>query len=112
LHIRQVGAHIQRKIGPCLDLDDVRQRNGNLEVATFTRGLAALAVQVLTGFDVEKAATCVIDGFQDNGIDAIAVDDTQSRIIIVQSKWHAEGRKSMDQGEALKLVSGAKDLFS
>ncbi|MYR91278.1 hypothetical protein GTY41_41810 [Streptomyces sp. SID685] len=112
LHIRQVGAHIQRKVGPHLELDDVRKRNGNVETATLTRGLAALAVQVLTGFDVEKATSCVIDGFQDNGIDAIAVDETQSRIIIVQSKWHAEGRKSMDQSEALKLVNGAKDLFS
>lgn len=112
LHIRQVGAHIQRKIGPHLDLDDVKKRNGDLEAAVLARGLAALAVQALTGFDAEKAATCVIDGFQDNGIDAIAVDEAQSRIIIVQSKWHAEGRKSMDQGEALKLVNGAKDLFS
>lgn len=112
LHIRQVGAYIQRKIGPHLDLDDVKKRNGDLQTATFTRGIAALAVQVLTGFSVENAAACVIDGFQDNGIDAIAVDEPQSRIIIVQSKWHAEGRKSMDQGEALKLVNGAKDLFS
>lgn len=112
LHIHQVGAYIQRKIGPNLDLDDVKKRNGNLQTATLTRGLAALAIQVLTGFDVETAATCVIDGFQDNGIDAIAVDELQSRIVIVQSKWHAEGRKSMDQSEALKLVNGAKDLFS
>ncbi|MFH9401561.1 AIPR family protein [Streptomyces sp. NPDC017638] len=105
-------AHIQRKIGPHLDLDDVRKRKGDVHMATLTRGLAALAVQVLTGFDVEQATACVIDGFQDNGIDAIAVDETQSRIIIVQSKWHAEGRKTMDQSEALKLVHGAKDLFS
>lgn len=112
LHIRQVSAYVQRKVGPHLELDDIRKRNGNVDMATLTRGLAALAVQVLTGFDVEKAASCVIDGFQDNGIDAIAVDETQSRIIIVQSKWHAEGRKSMDQSEALKLVNGAKDLFS
>ncbi|MFD7700334.1 AIPR family protein [Streptomyces caelestis] len=112
LHISQVGAHIQRKIGPHLDLEDVKKRNGDLQAVTLTRGLAALAVQVLTGFEADDAAACVIDGFQDNGVDAIAVDETQSRIIIVQSKWHAEGRKTMDQSEALKLVNGAKDLFS
>ncbi|MFF4339591.1 AIPR family protein [Kitasatospora sp. NPDC001540] len=112
LHIQQVGAHIQRNIGPYLDLSDVRARNGDMQTSTLTRGLAALAVQVLTGFDAESAAACVIDGFQDNGIDAIAVDENQGKIVIVQSKWHAEGRKTMDQGEALKLVNGAKDLFS
>ncbi|WP_051163471.1 AIPR family protein [Nocardia brevicatena] len=112
LHISQVAAHIQRHIGPHLDVDDVKQIKGNVGTATLTRGLAALAIQMLTDFRPEQAAACVIDGFQDNGIDAIAVDNDQNRIVIVQSKWHAEGRRSINQGESLKLVNGARDLFS
>ncbi|GAA3509184.1 hypothetical protein FHR32_006626 [Streptosporangium album] len=111
LHINQLAAHIRRTLIPHLDLSDLRVPvDGN--PASLSRGLAALGVQALTGFDAATAAACVIDGFDDNGIDAVAIDDNHDRIFLVQAKWHAEGRKNVDQAEALKLTSGARDLFA
>ncbi|WP_371482701.1 AIPR family protein [Kitasatospora sp. NBC_00315] len=110
LHIRQIAASIQRTIGPHLDLSDLAGR-GDTDSAVLTRGLSALAVQMLTGFSPADAAACVVDGFNDNGIDAVAVDADHHRIILVQSKWHADGRKTLNAGEALKLVQGTRDLF-
>jgi len=111
LHINQLAAYVQRELVPHLDVSDLRPpTDGN--PAVLSRALAAVAVQALTSCDEAAAAACVIDGFGDNGIDAVAVDDAHERLIVVQAKWHAEGRKSIDQAEALKLANGIRALVA
>jgi len=109
LHVRQVAAAIERDLAGELDLSDVRsqdQRN-----ALLSRGLAALAVRMLTGRDPAAAAVTVVDGFGDRGIDAICVEESPQRIILVQSKWHHHGgQASIALGDAHKFIEGLKAL--
>ncbi|WP_106399959.1 AIPR family protein [Actinocorallia populi] len=111
LHINQIAAHLKREFLPHLDLSDLQDRSES-NPAVLSRALTALGIQALTGFTPQAAAACVIDGFSDNGIDGVAVDDAHERIVLVQTKWHHNGRKNLNQAEALKLRNGAEDLFA
>ncbi len=108
LHLRQVAAAIEREFGSCIDLADVPQnsRSGSL----LARGLAGLAVQMLTGRDAPAAAATIVDRYGDNGIDALCVEESQPRIIMVQSKWRHDGRSTIGLGEARNFIAGLRAL--
>lgn len=108
LHVRQVAAAIERDYAAHVDLSDVGE--ANRANGLLTRGLAALAVQMLTGRDPASAATTIVDGWEDNGIDAICVEELEPRIILVQSKWRHNGKGGIDLGDTLKFVEGLKAL--
>ncbi len=111
LHIKQIATVIQRDYGPQLNLDDTAERPATeRNAAMLSRGLAAMAVRYVTGCDIAEAASSVIDGFGDNGIDAVAVDETGLQVVVVQAKWHDRGNKNIDLGEAHKFLAGLKAL--
>jgi hypothetical protein len=111
LHINQLSAFLQREVVPHLDLSRVRDHSEE-STAALSQALATLGVQALTGFDVVAAAKSLIDDFDDNGIDAVAVDDDHERIVLVLAKWRRDGRRNIDQGESLKFANGARDLLA
>jgi len=108
LHVRQVAAAIERDLANHLDLSDVKPQDQ--QNCLLSRGLAALAIQMLTGRESADAGVTVVDGFGDKGIDAICVEETQPRIILVQSKWHHAGKATIGLGDAHKFIEGLKNL--
>jgi hypothetical protein len=108
LHVKQVAAAIERRFRDLIDVSDVGEstRAGTL----LTRGLAALAVQMVTGRDPAAAAATIVDGGEDGGIDAIWVEETAPRIVLVQSKWRQNGKGGIDLGEMHKFIDGLKML--
>lgn len=48
-----------------------------------TRAQAAYALMMLAGLDPDAAARCVVDGFMDNGIDAICHDADSATLYLV-----------------------------
>jgi len=76
-----------------------------------TRGLAALAVISKTGCSFPDAANSIVDGGQDNGIDAIYFDTYTNAVYFVQSKWSDAGNKTIDEAAALKLTRGVQKLL-
>lgn len=77
-----------------------------------TRALAALAVRELAGWETPEAAATVIDGWDDNGIDAVAVDQEVPHVWLVQAKWSDNGNASFSQNAALKLRDGLNLLLN
>lgn len=75
-----------------------------------SRSLAAFAAQHLTAFSEADAAATVIDGFGDNGIDAICFDRITNQLILVQAKF-SRGR-TPDLAETLKFIDGVRDLLN
>jgi len=75
-----------------------------------SRGLAALAVQVVTGDEPQACAEAVTDGFDDNGIDAIYIDEVEPRLVLVQAKFHEAGRKTITLGEVRNVLAGMRYL--
>ena len=82
------------------------------ESAFLTRSLSAFALAQLAGINDSLAAACVIDGYDDNGIDAIYYDTTDNKVYIVQSKWMESGKDSPKQGDIQKFLKGFKDFLN
>nr|BDD44661.1 putative abortive infection phage resistance protein [bacterium] len=77
-----------------------------------TRCLAAYAVYYMTECPEQDAASAVVDGSDDNGIDAVYYSPTQKQLIIVQSKWIQKGTGEPDSSEIGKFCQGIRDLFN
>ncbi len=75
-----------------------------------TRSLAAFVIHELTEIGEANAAASIIDGHDDNGIDAFYFDTVQKQLILVQSKFSRGS--SPDLSETLKFTKGVKDLHS
>ncbi|MEU3024167.1 AIPR family protein [Nocardiopsis alba] len=109
--LRKIKDILKRDFTDLIDLSDLEGKQPwDRDSAFLSRGLAALAVKGVTGWSGNdrntKAATCVIDGRDDFGIDAIAVSENTSEIWLVQAKWSHKGRAGLDQAAALKFVRG------
>ena len=73
-----------------------------------SRSLAALAIDRLADVSPAQAANAIVDGENDNGIDALYFDRPANRLWVLQSK--AGGPP--DLGETKKFVDGVQDLLA
>lgn len=77
-----------------------------------SRALAAYMVHHLTACSPEDAAGSIVDGGDDNGLDAIYFHEPEETLYIVQSKWIKDGKGEPDNGSVKKFCSGVSDLLS
>lgn len=109
--VRQVRTALTREFDGVIDLADLDGKPaGERDQAFLSRALAALVVRELTGCDSRTAASAVIDGRDDIGIDAVAVDGSSSHLWLIQSKWSDKGRAGFGVAEALKFIEGLKHI--
>ena len=109
--VRQVREALRREFTGLIDLEDLAKRSDyDREQAFLSRALAALVVRDLTGCESAAAAAAVIDGRDDIGIDAVAVDEGASHLWLVQSKWSDTGRAGFGVAEALKFLEGLRHI--
>lgn len=71
-----------------------------------SRSLAAFAIEKLADVAPAQAANAVVDGWGDNGIDAIYFDRSNNLLWLVQSK----AGDAPDMGENKKFCDGIRDL--
>ena len=105
-HVREALASTYRDL---IDLSDLAAKpEQDREQAFLSRALTALAVQYETGCSERQAALTVIDGYDDQGIDAVAVSDPGKapRLWLVQTKWSQRGNAGLKQDDALKFLRG------
>ena len=107
--LRQVASAIEDRFSGLIETSDAAPASP--DQALRTRGLAALAIQILTAEDAGAAAACVTDGYGDYGIDAVYVDDSALRVILVQSKWRDNTRRGITVDDALKFVAGVRAIM-
>jgi hypothetical protein len=89
----------------------LRQKfEAHLDLKILTRCLAALAIQLGTACTDLEAAQAVWDGGDDNGIDAALFDPSESRVILVQSKWINKGSGEPEAKELGAFAKGVSDL--
>lgn len=58
------------------------------------------------------AANSIVDGFNDNGIDAIYYSQISKTLFIIQSKWIHKGEGEPESGEVNKFVNGIRDIIN
>ena len=77
--------------------------------ASLSYSLASLALCKLAVLPPSSAVACLIDGFNDNGIDALYYDHFASALYLIQSKFKRSGEPNKSDAEA--FASGIKDLI-
>ena len=90
--VRHVRDALKAEFGDLIDLSDIEHKSDpEREQHFLSRALAALVVRNLTDCSNSDAAEAVIDGRDDNGIDALAIEDARSHLWLVQTKWSDAG---------------------
>lgn len=113
IHVNQLKARLKELFTGQIDLSDCTGKpEDDIESVFLSRALAAYTAHHLIGMEPSAAAASIVDGYGDNGIDCIAFDESQSKLLLVQSKWSKEGKGEPDNGSVKKFVSGIKDLLS
>lgn len=107
---RQIKNHVETDFSPHIDISDVPE--AQIENTTLSRGVCALGLSYLTDIDPATAALQIVDGFNDNGIDAIYFDAGEKILYFVQSKWNNAHGGGIENGDVLKFLQGAKDLMN
>lgn len=77
----------------------------------FTKALCAYFLHAYADVDINQAVASIVDGREDNGIDAIHVD-SDNIIWLLQSKYIKNGNQEPDLGDVTKFTkNGVIDLL-
>lgn len=113
IHVNQIKSYLEREYEDLIDLSDypnateIEKRNLML-----TRALAAYSINTFVDVDKKDITPYIVDGYNDNGIDALYLDEDNEVFYLVQSKWHNNGSGTISKGDAQSFITGVKDLFN
>ncbi|ELJ8549560.1 AIPR family protein, partial [Vibrio cholerae] len=111
IHVNQIANKVEQLFESKLDLSDLNTSDVEYRTKVLTRCLAAYAVYCVGGASEAEAANSVIDGADDNGIDAIYYSPANKRMVLVQSKWSKKGVGEPESGDMRKFKDGVFDLL-
>jgi hypothetical protein len=111
IHINQIKNKVNELFRAHLDLGDLPETDRQRDDKINTRCLAAYAVYLTVECTIEEAANSVVDGADDNGIDAVYYSQSSKKLIIVQSKFSKDGAGEPESAGILKFCTGVRDLF-
>ena len=112
LHVDRIRITLQRLFEDLIDLNDLEGKTDKEKNDAFlSRSLAAYVLTQTAKIDNRSAAESVVDGYGDNGIDAIYFDKDELSVYVVQSKWKYSGKGCPDLGSTRNFVAGFKDLI-
>ena len=113
-HVKQIEHKVQTDYGNLVDMQDYKGKpQQEVADALLSRSLAAYALTIEAGLSVEVAASCITDGFDDNGVDAVYVKKEKEETILylVQAKWSKDGSSSPNLDGVNKFLKGISDLL-
>lgn len=111
LRVKQIKSRLLEMFEEHLTLADIGKTDKQRQIKVLTRCLAAFAIYNLAGCSEIEAAQAVWDGSDDNGIDAAFHDTSDSRVIIIQSKWIEAGSGEPEAKDIAVFANGIKDLI-
>ncbi|WP_236212052.1 AIPR family protein [Metapseudomonas otitidis] len=111
LKVNQVKTKIRALYEASINKSDISEKDKDKDSKILSRCLAALAVQYIGEATPHDAAKSVIDGADDNGIDAIYYNPQEKEVIIVQSKWIHSGTGEPEAKDVSTFIDGIKDLI-
>ncbi|SEE27682.1 AIPR protein [Rhizobiales bacterium GAS191] len=112
VQLRQIRTYFETNLLSKVDLTDYDGRpQPDRANAGLTRALAAFAISNAADVTAEQAAAAVVDGYDDNGLDAIYYAPEDRTLYLCQSKWSNDGAGSIDLGSTEKFIRGVTDLL-
>lgn len=112
LHVNQIAERVSDLFSKSVPQDDLNVDDKQREVKVLTRCLAAFSIYSQSNCSIEEAANSVVDGADDNGLDAIYYNATTKILYIAQAKWIQDGVGEPDSGEIAKFCKGIRDLVN
>ena len=110
--IKQLEAELRQIFVELIDMSDCESKKKNDSDNTFiSRALAAYSLHILADVSPKQAAEAIVDGFDDNGIDALLFNRQQNTLWLVQSKWASNSTKTPKANEIRSFVGGIDDLL-
>lgn len=110
LHVTQIARRVRESFLVHIPRDDLKPTDQEADLKSQTRCLAAFAVQAVTECTDLDASASVVDGGEDNGLDAVFYSTGQNCLVLVQSKWIKDGKSEPDSSEIAKFCNGVRDL--
>lgn len=109
--IKQLEAELRQNFVELIDMSDCEGKKKNDSDNTFiSRALAAYSLHILADVNPTQAAEAIVDGFNDNGIDALLFNKQQNTLWLVQSKWSSSA-KNPKANDIRSFVGGIYDLL-
>lgn len=109
----QIKAKLAEAIVPIVPVNDLATQKGEqLEAHKLSRAIAIAALKIAADIEDVVAVASLVDGGDDNGIDAVFYDPQTKTLFLVQSKWSGAHASSIASGEVLKFLQGVQDLVS
>ncbi len=104
---------LEREFKQHIDMADWKSRPAeHAEGAFLSRALAAQCIKSFAGVESQIAASALVDGMDDGGIDAVYFDAPTDTMFVVQSKWTSQGNASFDEGVISKFVNGVRRILA
>lgn len=111
-NIKQLETEINQLFYNSIDMSDYDGKKANQKKDAFnSRALAAYALYSLADISSEEAGQSVVDGFDDNGIDALLFNERQNTLWLIQAKWRRDGQKPPEAKEMRSFKDGVFDLL-
>ncbi len=112
IHMRHIQKVLTETYVPFVDISDHGKSGRQVpEHTRLSRALAGFALKICADLDPNGACAQIVDGFNDNGIDAVYHDEGAHCVYLVQSKW-MQGGGGIDVGDVGKFVQGVRDLHN
>jgi NB-ARC domain/HEAT repeats len=109
--LSQLEREINRLFVDAIDMADFGNQDDNLKNHVFNaRAIAAYSLHILAGVEVDTAANAIVDGYNDNAIDALLFHRDQNMLWVVHAKWNNR-QSPPDLGALLKFKQGILDLL-
>jgi hypothetical protein len=110
--VGRIARLLEDEFAPLIDMSDWRGKAEDRQAAFLSRALAAACLKGIANVEAKRAADAVVDGFGDNGLDAIMFDQAEDIFYFVTSKWSADGSGCpVDEKACLKFVSGINSII-
>ncbi len=113
LTIERITHALDKRFAGTIDLSDLRSDAvpEKKRAAFLSRSLASLAIMALSEADSALAVASITDGYDDLGLDAIYFESAENTLYVVQSKWSAAGRKTIELGDCNNFLDGVDALI-
>ncbi len=112
VHVRHIEKALTAMFKDHVDMSDYNGTpNKKHDDAFMSRCQAAYALVMLADLTPEIAGAAITDSFHDNGIDALLFQHDESVLYIIQSKWHSEGKGTVQLGDIHTYGKCIKDLI-
>jgi AIPR protein len=111
--VNQVEGEINRLFAEVIDMGEYDgKKNNQKKDALNSRAIAAYALHVLADVGVNTASDAIVDGYDDNGIDALLFHKEQNVLWLVQAKWVNDGQSSPAAKDLRSFKDGIFDLLN